>query len=432
MQTILDPQTQNYHQDSQLKDLSDWKINVDVKLPSETLAQIFEQEPLIPGIILTSNDQYLGMISRRVFFEFMSRKYSLGLFADKAIANLYNFLKPEILVIPDTTLITTATQMALERSPQLVYEPIVVAVTNGRTGVISVQQLLLAHSKIHEQTLLQLETIRQQSQYRAESLQKLQQSYALTMHQQIQQTVDRFALGITQEIKNPTNAIAASFLRSSRSSDDLLYLINLYQQSYPQAPENIQTALHRINLEKLTHDLHKVTNSAKLNIKALQNSLHLLENFCFASDMDGKLVDIHDLLEGILNLFQSQFKSHNIQIVKQYISDLPLQVPARYIHYALFYLFEYVLDHLNAQEIDEKIIKVKTQQLESTKINIHITYQLPEILPHAHISANSATDDLKLMMVNYIICKQNHGSFQQHTLDNQVQEYVIFLGNGDN
>lgn len=441
--TIIDgADAQNYNENSILKDLPCWEVVVDIKLPSETLAQIFEREPSIPGIILTDSDRFVGMISRRVFFEFMSRKYSLGLFAEKAIANLYNFLQPEVLVMGGSTKVTTATQIALARSNQLVYEPIVIEQEEGKSGIISVQQLLLVHSQIYEQTLLQLQQLRKRTQQKAENLGKLQQKYALVMHQQISQAVNLFAGGVTQKIKNPTNAIAAAFLRSSRYQDDLINLVNCYQQQYTQPSDRIQVDLNRLNPEHITDTLHKTNNSTKSNLKTLQTHLHHLETFWFDRD-NQETVDIHEIFEQIFNLFQHKFKAQKIEIIKEYI-QVPLISPKlKDIDYAFFYLLEYITTCFQlAKTIHPRIELITkyqeniTEHPEKGELKISLRYSgfventLNQI--SENLSVYNMQLDLKLMMINYIICEQNQGSCQLLDIEHQdtphqTKEFIIVI-----
>jgi hypothetical protein len=141
-----------------------WEVEIEIRLPTYRLINTFEDQPLLPGIILTDNQQFISMISRQRFFEHMSRPYSSGLFAQRPIINLYNFLQPEVFICDQKMLVVEATQAALERSLELVYEPIVVKKDSGKYGIIDFHQLLLAHSQIHTLTLAKLQTVEKQSQ----------------------------------------------------------------------------------------------------------------------------------------------------------------------------------------------------------------------------------------------------------------------------
>jgi two-component system NtrC family sensor kinase len=66
------------------------------------------------------------MISRRKFLEYISRPFGRELFLQRSIETLYRFAETEILVLPSDTLIVDAARKSLQRSPELLSEPIVV------------------------------------------------------------------------------------------------------------------------------------------------------------------------------------------------------------------------------------------------------------------------------------------------------------------
>lgn len=157
------------------------------------MIELFDKEPLMPGIVLTTNHNYVGIISRRRFFEFMSRPYSLGLFNERALENLYDFVKSDILVMGASTPIIKATQQALSRNPRILYEPIVVAGDAGNK-LLDIQQLLLANSKIHALTLTQLEEAQKQSQEAEFNLHESEQRYVESLQKEKTLALEEFLL----------------------------------------------------------------------------------------------------------------------------------------------------------------------------------------------------------------------------------------------
>ncbi|OCR02318.1 diguanylate cyclase [Oscillatoriales cyanobacterium USR001] len=148
-------QFENQHQnlclESSLIDLALFDFQVDSAHSAVEVAQSFQAHPLLPGVILTEQNQFLGMISRRRFFEFISRPYGVDLFSNRPIHVLYHMVRTDFLVLPGAALIVMAAQRAVQRSPELLYEPVVVKIDNGIYKLLDVHQLLLALSQIHEQ-----------------------------------------------------------------------------------------------------------------------------------------------------------------------------------------------------------------------------------------------------------------------------------------
>jgi len=61
---------------AKLYEMPTWDHCLDMTCLGRDLDKLFEQEILLPGVILTRNHQYQGMISRESFFKRMSRSYS--------------------------------------------------------------------------------------------------------------------------------------------------------------------------------------------------------------------------------------------------------------------------------------------------------------------------------------------------------------------
>src|SRR5690348_16061698 len=91
----------NLQLESTLRELPLWSVYVEVARPANDLNILFEQKPLLPGIILTRNQGYVGMISRSRFFEHMSRPYSFALFAKRSTEKLMQFLNLEVFAISE-------------------------------------------------------------------------------------------------------------------------------------------------------------------------------------------------------------------------------------------------------------------------------------------------------------------------------------------
>ncbi|NJK38455.1 MAG: hypothetical protein HC920_12280 [Oscillatoriales cyanobacterium SM2_3_0] len=93
---------------STLQDLTLHIADLDATVSTQAIAQLFETSHQVPGVILKHDDEFLGMISRRRYFEFMSRPYSLDLFLGRPIQIFYQVAQVEFLTLTSQTPITTA------------------------------------------------------------------------------------------------------------------------------------------------------------------------------------------------------------------------------------------------------------------------------------------------------------------------------------
>jgi hypothetical protein len=133
--------------------------------------------------------------------------------------------------------------------------------------------------------------------------------------------------GIAHEINNPVNFIAGNLVHAIEYSQNLLSLIRLYQQCYPEPEVEIKNAIAQIELDFLTKDLPNLLNSMEVGTKRIEQIILSLRNFSRLDESEKKLVDIHEGIDSTLLILQSRFKNHQtgktINLIKKY-GNLPL------------------------------------------------------------------------------------------------------------
>lgn len=147
--------------ESTLGQLNLSNASIEPDYPVGQVGKIFENDQLLPGIILIKAGKFLGIVSRSRFFEHMSRPYSLELFSNRPIHFLYQFISTQPLVFHQNTSIVKAAKQALLRPVEFLYDPIAVQIEKGVYRVLDTHQLLLAQSRIQELTMLALEESQQ-------------------------------------------------------------------------------------------------------------------------------------------------------------------------------------------------------------------------------------------------------------------------------
>ena len=114
----------------------------------QVVADKFEQEPDLPGVIITHESQVLGMISRVKFREQMSLPERVEFYGQHPIRSLLDFLRIPPLLMEENWKIDDAVQESLNRQKDLIYEPIVVVMKNQSLRILDVKTLVIAQSKI--------------------------------------------------------------------------------------------------------------------------------------------------------------------------------------------------------------------------------------------------------------------------------------------
>ncbi|MGB3695523.1 MAG: PAS domain S-box protein [Spirulinaceae cyanobacterium] len=144
--------------DSNLQQLALEDFQIDISCLGKELLLALETNPLLSGVIVTDDESFVGMISRRKFFEILSRQYGREIFLRRSIQSLYSSTNQQDLILPVQTLICDAAQQCLQRPSHLLYEPIVVEVEQNNYKLLDCHKLLVAQGQIYSLALTMLET----------------------------------------------------------------------------------------------------------------------------------------------------------------------------------------------------------------------------------------------------------------------------------
>src|SRR6478672_8428567 len=284
--------------------LHDFQVNSDC-LGSE-VAQAFEANPLLPGVILVEDGELVGVISRRSFLEQMSRLYGVELFSKRPLKILYNFTRSEVLVLSGQTSIMSATQRSLTRAPELVYDPIAVQIAPGIYRLLDVHQLLVAQVKIHELTTHLLN----------------EQTQAQMLQTEKMAGLGRMVAGVAHEILNPVNFIWGNLGYLSRYSQDLIQLLSIYEQESTHSSNAVMSQKEEIEFDFLIQDFPQVLSSMRMGAERLRKIVGSLRSFSHMDEAKHRPTDIHECIDNTLLILGNRLKQ-GIEVIKDY-GELPL------------------------------------------------------------------------------------------------------------
>ncbi|CAC5341109.1 MULTISPECIES: hypothetical protein [Planktothrix] len=127
-------------------------LSHDFRVSSTTLgkvvAQNFAQNPNLPGVIVMDETRFLGMISRAKFREQMNTLQRENLYLNSPIQVLLDYLRTPPLLLDHNSKIADAVNSVLNRSKELIYEPVVIVCENNIFRIIDIQVLLLAQNQL--------------------------------------------------------------------------------------------------------------------------------------------------------------------------------------------------------------------------------------------------------------------------------------------
>jgi signal transduction histidine kinase len=185
----------------------------------------------------------------------------------------------------------------------------------------------ITERKQAEETLRRSEAqLRQKATQLEQALHELQQAQAKLVQSEKMSSLGQLIAGVAHEINNPLSFIHGNLTFVTHYVEDLLNLVQLYQEYYPNPAAEIQAEAEAIDINFINQDLPKVVSSMKVGAERICQIVLSLRNFSRAEQAEKKRVDIHEGLDNILLILAHRLKAKSdypvIQVIKQY-DNLP-------------------------------------------------------------------------------------------------------------
>lgn len=289
--------------------------------------------------------------------------------------------------------------------------------------------------------------LQQQTQDLEQALEELKQTHSHLIQSEKMSSLGQLVAGIAHEINNPVNFISNNITYADEYTKDLLKLLKLYQQYYPDPAPELTEQINIIDLDFLIEDLPNLINSMKVGADRIQNIVVSLRSFSRKDESEIKAVDIHEGIDSTLMLLQNRLKAKTeypgIEVIKKY-GDLPLiECCASQLNQVFMNILTNAIDALEERDLQRtdleleqapSTIKIFTYLVEEKWIKIQISdngsgisesVQKQIFDPFFTTKPVGKGTGLGLSISYKIVAEKHQGKLLCNSFPNQGTEFII-------
>lgn len=181
--------------------------------------------------------------------------------------------------------------------------------TQGRWRDSLVQHEISLERQQAEEALRQSEAREREKAKELElALERLKRTQAQLIQAEKMSSLGRMIAGVAHEINNPISFISCNLTPATEYFQDLLTLIELYQQTYPNPTPAIQQLAKKIELNFLIEDWSKLMDSMQVGTERICQTVLSLRSFSKLDEQELKPVDIHEGIDSSLLILQHRMR----------------------------------------------------------------------------------------------------------------------------
>ncbi|KAF3885804.1 MULTISPECIES: trifunctional serine/threonine-protein kinase/ATP-binding protein/sensor histidine kinase [Nostocales] len=320
---------------------------------------------------------------------------------------------------------------------QLLTSQAAISVENARLY----QQIENYSHTLEAEVELKTHALNQKAQDLEQTLKKLQQTQAQLIHSEKMSSIGQLVAGIAHEINNPVNFIKGNITHTKSYIADMMSLLTLYHQEYPQPSVVIQAKKEEIDLNFLFEDVNQILESMKVGSDRISQIVLSLRNFSRLDEAELKAVNLHSGIESTLLILQHRLQASEnqpeVRVVKEY-GNLPLVTcsPSQ-LNQVFLNIINNAIDAIrdNPKRSENPQIQIRTKVMDTERLRIAISNTdstIPKSLQERIFDPFFTTKPIGRgaglgLFVSYSIIQQHGGTLTVRSQPSEQTEFEIIL-----
>ncbi|WP_449417361.1 sensor histidine kinase [Phormidium nigroviride] len=316
------------------------------------------------------------------------------------------------------------------------------AIAQPLETVTNVAQQVTRESNFHLQTPVTTEdevgslaiSFNQLIQRVADYTKELKQTQSQLIQTEKMSSLGQMVAGIAHEINNPINFIHGNIEHADGYINDLIELLALYQQHYPEPIAEIQNHIEAIELDFLSEDLPKILSSMKIGADRIRELVISLRNFSRLDECEMKITDIREGIDSTLVILNYRLK-HGIKIIKEYGELPPLNCYPAQLNQVFMNIISNGIDALEELGNSAPTIWINAEASESNCVKVKIRDNGPGMPPEIQenifdpfFTTKSIGKGTGLgLAISYQIITKHQGTIEVNSQPGEGTEFVITL-----
>ncbi|NET24845.1 sensor histidine kinase [Okeania sp. SIO1I7] len=177
---------------------------------------------------------------------------------------------------------------------------------------------VLARVQVHWRLKRLTDTLEQQVNERTQALQEAQ---VQLVQQEKLSALGQLVAGVAHEINNPVGCIVGNISVAQDYINDLLSIIDLYHEKFPQPGAEIEEALEASDLDYVREDLPKLVSSMKDAGDRIKSISKSLSSFSRADSDTKKPFNLHEGIDSTILILRHRLKANENRSAIEVVTD---------------------------------------------------------------------------------------------------------------